>query len=74
MIWKLETLNRLALVGFLLAYFAVMGALMSIATPLFDEVQERSVLLFVILPAGLVGLAMIAFEKTQKAKIEKDEW
>ena len=69
----LEALNRLALVGFLMAYFAVMGALMSISMPLFDGVQERSVLLFVMLPAGLIGLTIIAFEKMQKENAEQDE-
>ena len=69
----LEALNRLALVGFLMVYFAVMGALMSISMPLFDGVQERSVLLFVMLPAGLIGLTIIAFEKMQKENAEQDE-
>jgi hypothetical protein len=69
----LEALNRLALVGFLMAYFAVMGALMSISMPFFDGVQERSVLLFIMLPAGVVGLTIIAFEKMQKTNAGRDE-
>ena len=61
---RLKTLNQLALAGFLLCFFGVLGSLLVISMPVFAAVQAP-ILWFVMLPAGIIGVAVIAFEKMQ---------
>ena len=62
---KLRTLNRLAFTGFLLLYFAGVGSLVVLVMPILDRVQGP-LLRYVMLPVGILGLAVAAFEKMHK--------
>jgi hypothetical protein len=57
-------LNRIALTGFLLIFCSTLGSLVVLVMPVLNTVQ-KPLLLFVMLPAGIVGVAMIVFEKMQ---------
>jgi len=59
-----HTHTRLAIGGFCLAYAGLMGGLLLVGLPLVDG-HRLQVLLYWILPLTAVGIAMIAFERTQ---------
>ena len=61
---KHRVINRLTRVGFLLCYFAALGSIVVIVMPMPDAVQGQ-LLWFIMLPAGIVGLAILVFEKAQ---------
>ena len=62
---KLRTLNKLAFMGFFLLYFASVGSLVVLVMPILAPIRE-TLLWYVMLPAGIMGAAMIVFEKAQK--------
>lgn len=51
------THNRLVFTGFLLVYCATMGAVVAATSPLSESLRTE-IELFVMLPAGLVGLIL----------------
>lgn len=61
---KLRSLNRLVLIGFLLVYFAGFGSMVSLVMPVLNDIQSP-LRWYVMLPAAILGLAVIAFEKLQ---------
>jgi hypothetical protein len=67
---RLKTLNQLALAGFLSCFFSTLGTLVVINMPALDPIQEP-ILWFMMLPAGITGLAVIAFEKMQTPASDK---
>ena len=66
MMMRHKTLNRLAMIGFLLMFFAVLCSLVVLVMPIFGQ-YEAPILQFVMLPIFVVGLAIIIFEKMQTA-------
>jgi hypothetical protein len=65
-----RTLDRIALIGFLLLYFAVMGSLIVLDMPTLHA-YEAMIFEWVMLPAGVAGLSLIVFEKMQASS---DDW
>ena len=58
-----RTHYRLTVIGFCLLYLSTVGSLVVVAMPLLDDYQ-LDILLYFMLPAGVVGLAAIALEKS----------
>ena len=69
----LKNLNRLTFVGFGLIYFAAMGSLITIIMPFFETIKP-TVLCFVMLPAGLIGVVLIAIERLHGPASDEGSW
>ena len=66
---SIKTLNQITIVGFLLLSFAVLGSMVILVVPLLEDYRPLA-LWYLVLPAGVTGIALIAFEKMQTAPKE----
>ena len=60
---------RVTVIGFLLLYVASVGSLVVVSMPILNNL-ETEILWYVALPAGLLGLALVIFEKVH-ARVEQ---
>jgi hypothetical protein len=61
--------QRLTMTGFVVAYLAAMAALVALAAPLLTPIKPY-LLLWACLPAGVVGVAMIAVARLTRTQGE----
>lgn len=59
-----QTHTRLAIGGFCLVYFGLMGGLLLVGLPLLEG-HRLQVLLYWLLPLTVAGIAIIAYERSQ---------